>query len=252
MDPRHRLHRHRGLTGAGGLGGLGGLGGGLGGGGLGLGNRGAGGDGGGSGIILIGDLVAGISTGGTGSGAGGVAGGGLGSGSTGPGGPGGPGSSGSGPGGPGNSGSGDGGPGGAGASPKVILARRPLAGGALAGMLGPGVRLALNDDRQSLDEAALERIAVLAARLAPLVEREPPAARSCVPARATLERGRRPEGVEALTLAELALRFVLDRGAVALPRLHRAERIPEAIAAASAPPLSQALLDRLVELVRDD
>jgi aryl-alcohol dehydrogenase-like predicted oxidoreductase len=128
---------------------------------------------------------------------------------------------------------------------KAILARRPLAGGALAGTLGPGGRLALHDDRRSLDERALERIAVLAARLAPLVEREPPAARSCDAAREVLERGRRPPHVEALTLAELALRFVIDRGAIALPRLHRAEHIPEAISAAAAPPLSPGLLEQL-------
>jgi len=133
----------------------------------------------------------------------------------------------------------------------AILAHRPLAGGALAGTLGPGVRLPPHDDRRALAEPALERIAVLAAKLAPLVEREPPAARSCDAARAALERGRRPPHVEALTVAELALRFVLDRGAIALPRLHRAEHIPEAIAAAAAPPLSQKLRDRLVELARD-
>ncbi len=131
---------------------------------------------------------------------------------------------------------------------KAILARRPLAGGALAGTLGPGVRLALHDDRHSLDEPALERIAVLAARLAPLVEREPPAARSCDAARAVLERGRRPSHVEAFTLAELALRFVIDRGAIALPRLHRAERVAEAISSAAAPPHSPELLERLDEL----
>ncbi|HSK03367.1 MAG TPA: aldo/keto reductase [Kofleriaceae bacterium] len=131
------------------------------------------------------------------------------------------------------------------AGSKAILARRPLAGGALAGTLGPGGRLALHDDRRSLDDRTLERIAVLVARLAPLVEREPPAARSCDAARAVLERGRRPPNVEAMTAAELALRFVIDRGAIALPRLHRAEWIPEAISAAAAPPLSPELLARL-------
>lgn len=137
------------------------------------------------------------------------------------------------------------------ATAKAILARRPLAGGALAGGLGPGASLPPNDDRRALDDPALERIAILAAKLAPLVEREPPAARACDAARAVLERGRRPPHVEALTLAELALRFVLDRGAIALPRLHRAEHLAEAIAAAAAPPLSPALLERLAALSRD-
>ncbi len=127
----------------------------------------------------------------------------------------------------------------------TVLARRPLAGGALTGRVGPGHKLAPRDDRQALDDAQLERIAVAVARLAPLVEREPAAARSCEAARAALDRGRRPDHVEALTLAELALRFVIDRGAIALPRLHRRENIAEAIAAASAPPLSDALRDRI-------
>ena len=61
----------------------------------------------------------------------------------------------------------------------AVLARQPLAGGALAGNLGPGVRLTPRDDRNELDARALERIAVGVARLAALVKREPPAARSC-------------------------------------------------------------------------
>jgi aryl-alcohol dehydrogenase-like predicted oxidoreductase len=136
-------------------------------------------------------------------------------------------------------------------SPGVaVLARRPLAGGALAGTLGPGVRLPQHDDRRALDNRALERIAVMAAQLAPLVAHEPAAARSCDPARAELERGVRPPDVEAQTAAELALRFVIDRGAVALPRLHRIEHLGEALAAAAAPPLSADLHARLDELAR--
>ena len=133
----------------------------------------------------------------------------------------------------------------------AVLARRPLAGGALAGALGPGVALARLDDRRTLDEPALERRAVIAARLAPLVSHEPAAARSCDAARAVLERGRRPPHVEAGTAAALALRFVVDRGAIALPRLHRAEHVAEAIACAAAPPLSAGLHARLDELMRD-
>lgn len=126
----------------------------------------------------------------------------------------------------------------------ALLARAPLAGGALAGMLGPGVRLAPHDDRRVLDDAVLERIAVAAATLAPLVKHEPPAARSCEAAKAALERARRGPDVEATTLAELALRYVCDR-AIALPRLHRHEHLAETIAAASAPPLSPALRERI-------
>lgn len=124
-----------------------------------------------------------------------------------------------------------------------VLARQPLAGGALAGQLGPGVRLPPRDDRNELDAATLERIAVGVARLAALVQREPPAARSCDAARQAAERAARtrPERIESRDecrdVAELALRLVIDRGGVALPRLHRREHLLPAIAAAAAPPL---------------
>lgn len=129
----------------------------------------------------------------------------------------------------------------------AVLARRPLAGGALTGNLGPGVRLPPRDDRHALEPGDLERIAVTVARLAPLVRTEPPAARSCDLARAVLERGRRPEQLECTTVAELALRFVIDHGVIALPRLHRHAHVPDALAAAAAPPLSAALLATLTE-----
>jgi aryl-alcohol dehydrogenase-like predicted oxidoreductase len=134
------------------------------------------------------------------------------------------------------------------AAAPVVLARRPLAGGGLAGSLGPGALLAPRDDRRALSPAQLEQLAVGMGHTAPLVEREPAAARSCDAARAALERGVRPPHVEAITAAELALRFVIDRGAIALPRLHRRDHVAEAIAAASAPPLSPELRDRLVAL----
>lgn len=116
-----------------------------------------------------------------------------------------------------------------------VLARRPLAGGGLAGALGPGVKLSRTDDRLDMP---FEPIAVGVAKLAALVKREPPAARSCDPARAQLAKNVRPEHLECMTVAELALRFAIDRGAIVLPRLHRREHVAEAIAAASAPPLS--------------
>jgi aryl-alcohol dehydrogenase-like predicted oxidoreductase len=127
-----------------------------------------------------------------------------------------------------------------------ILARQPLAGGALAGNLGPGVRLPPRDDRNDLDARALERIAVGVARLAPLVKHEPPAVRSTDAARQIAERARRPDHVECADLAELALRFVIDRAGIALPRLHRREHLLPALAAAAAPPLPAALVARIV------
>lgn len=119
----------------------------------------------------------------------------------------------------------------------TILARQPLAGGALAGTLGPGVRLPPDDDRTDLDDGELTEIAVAVARLARYVKRTPPAARSCDPAKAQLEHNPRLPHVEAETIAELALRAVIDRGALALPRLHRPEHVPLALLAAASPPL---------------
>lgn len=116
-----------------------------------------------------------------------------------------------------------------------VLARRPLAGGALAGALGPGVKLARTDDRRDMP---FEAIAAGVAKLAAFVKREPPAARSCDGAREQLDKNVRPPHLECMTVAELALRFAIDRGAIALPRLHRREHVAEALAAAAAPPLS--------------
>lgn len=121
---------------------------------------------------------------------------------------------------------------------KTLLARRPLAGGALAGTLGPGAKLAVRDDRLDVDDAMMIRYAVMAARLAPFVRRTPPSAKSCEEARGWLDAMKRPELVECDTLAELALRWCIDQGALALPRLHRVAHVAEAVAAASSPRLS--------------
>lgn len=127
-----------------------------------------------------------------------------------------------------------------------ILAREPLAGGALAGTIGPGMKLAPRDDRHTLDDAAKQRIAIAVARLARLVRDEPPAARSCEAAQEILERSSRPEDVEASSLAELALRFILDRGALPLPRLHRREHVATATTAIAAALLSSALHEQIL------
>lgn len=127
-----------------------------------------------------------------------------------------------------------------------VLARRPLAGGALAGHLGPGVKLSPRDDRNELDAPTLEHIAVTAARLSLELHVRPPAATSCEPAKAVVEQGKRPEHLEARTLAELALRYVMHRGAIPLPRLHRHAHVLDTIASASAPPLTPALVDRIL------
>lgn len=130
----------------------------------------------------------------------------------------------------------------------AIFASRVLAGGTLAGTIAPGVKLARADDRRAIDDAALAKISEGIARLAPLVRMAPPAATATEAARGIVERSRRPDDVEARTVAELAMRFVLDRGATILPRLHRTEHVAEALAAISAPPLSDELRARLDEI----
>jgi aryl-alcohol dehydrogenase-like predicted oxidoreductase len=130
----------------------------------------------------------------------------------------------------------------------ATLARQPLAGGALAGTLAPAAVLP-RDDRQGLDDAVFERIVAELARLAPLVKREPPALRSTAAGRQVAERlATAPRlDVECYDVAELALRFAIDRAGIALPRLHRREHVPAAVAAAAAPPLSAALVAQLVD-----
>jgi len=130
----------------------------------------------------------------------------------------------------------------------AVLARRPLAGGALAGALGPGVKLKPRDDRNSVEPPDLERVAVAATKLARFVKRMPPVATSFAGAKAELERitaARRGSNLEIETLAELALRFVLTRGAIALPRLHRHEHVAEAHMASLLPPLPQDVVEEL-------
>ncbi len=127
----------------------------------------------------------------------------------------------------------------------AVLARRPLAGAALAGALGPGAKLRMLDDRRAIDERTLERVAVGVAKLAAFTKVTPPAARSCDAGKAQLERNKRPEHVHCHTVAELALRYVVTRGAIALPRLHRHEHVVEALFAAHAPPLPGDLVDQL-------
>jgi aryl-alcohol dehydrogenase-like predicted oxidoreductase len=128
-----------------------------------------------------------------------------------------------------------------------ILAREPLAGGALAGTIGPGMKLAPRDERHALDAKALETIAIAIAKLAKLVRDEPPAARSCEAALSILEQSKRPDHVEAKTMPELALRYVLDRGALALPRLHRHEYVTPAIVSLVATPLSVFVTERILD-----
>lgn len=128
----------------------------------------------------------------------------------------------------------------------AILAQRPLAGGTLTGRIGPGVAFPPRDERNDLSSATLERIAVGVAKLATLVKAEPPAVRSSDAARQLFEAAPRPPHRECNDVAELALRFAIDRAGIALPRLHRHDPLLHAIGAAAAPPLSDDAIARIV------
>jgi aryl-alcohol dehydrogenase-like predicted oxidoreductase len=134
-------------------------------------------------------------------------------------------------------------------APRIkVLARRPLAGAALAGTIGPGAKLRIHDDRNTIDAPALERIAIAVAKLARFTKQTPPAAFAIDAARAQLERNTRPPELHVQTLAELALRYVVSRGAIALPRLHRQDHVADALIAAHSPPLPPALIEQLDQL----
>ncbi|MEO6773584.1 MAG: aldo/keto reductase [Kofleriaceae bacterium] len=134
---------------------------------------------------------------------------------------------------------------------KPVLAFHPLEGGALAGTLGPGASLAPLDDRRALTPAQLEAIAVGVAKLASRVKREPVAARSCAAARSIVEAEPRPPNLMVTTLAELALRYVIDRGAIAMPRIHTRDALAELVACANAAPLPEPLIAKIDELLAD-
>ncbi|MEP6865408.1 MAG: aldo/keto reductase [Deltaproteobacteria bacterium] len=137
------------------------------------------------------------------------------------------------------------------AGKKPVLALRPLEGGALAGTLGPGSSLAPLDDRRALTPEQLEAIAVGVAKLASRVKREPPAARSSAAARTIVASAQRPPNVLVTTLAELALRYVIDRGAIAMPRIHTRDALGELIGCANAEPLPDPLISKIDELLAD-
>jgi len=129
-------------------------------------------------------------------------------------------------------------------NPLAVLVGQPLAGAALAGTLGVGAQLRARDDRRDVAEADVARIARGVATLSAFARAVPPAADPAVLASVT-----RVEPVECADVAELALRWAIDRsGGVVLPRLHRVDAVLGAFAVAAAPPLSRDLMKRLEEL----
>jgi aryl-alcohol dehydrogenase-like predicted oxidoreductase len=132
-------------------------------------------------------------------------------------------------------------------TPCAVLVARPLAGGALAGSLGPGMRLPLRDDRNAMTPEALDRVSAGIATLARYVRDVPAAARATAAGKATLENLKRIEPLASTDVAELALRWAIDRvpgGGIALPRLHRGH-VAAAVKAATAALLPRDLIAQL-------
>ncbi len=132
----------------------------------------------------------------------------------------------------------------------AVLVARPLAGGALAGSVGPGMRLPLRDDRNAMTPEALDRVSAGVAKLARYVRDVPAAARATAAGKATLENLKRIEPLASTDVAELALRWAIDRvpgGGIALPRLHRGH-VAAAVKAATATPLPRDLIAELDQI----
>jgi aryl-alcohol dehydrogenase-like predicted oxidoreductase len=92
----------------------------------------------------------------------------------------------------------------------AVIAREPLAHGALGGELAPGMRFPPDDERNEIPRARLAAIIPELARLAALVTHTPPAAASTDAGRALLDGLRRADDLEIPTVAELALRAAID------------------------------------------
>jgi aryl-alcohol dehydrogenase-like predicted oxidoreductase len=92
----------------------------------------------------------------------------------------------------------------------AVIAREPLARGALGGEIGPTVRFPPEDERRAWTEARLASIVPDLARLAAFATRTPPVASSTVDGRSVLEQMKRGEDVTAASVPELALRYALD------------------------------------------
>jgi aryl-alcohol dehydrogenase-like predicted oxidoreductase len=92
----------------------------------------------------------------------------------------------------------------------AVIAREPLARGALGGELGPTVRFPPEDERLTWPEARFAAIVPEVARLAALVTHTPPAAASTPAGRIILEQMKRGPDLDIATVAELALRYAIE------------------------------------------
>lgn len=92
----------------------------------------------------------------------------------------------------------------------AIFAREPLARGALGGILGPKVHFPPEDERLAIPAARLDALVSDLAHLSGFVTTPAPAASATQVGRTILSELRRADDLEVPTVAELALRFVVD------------------------------------------
>ena len=95
-----------------------------------------------------------------------------------------------------------------------VLAREPLAGGGLAGDLGPGTAFLPGDERGTWPAERWQLLPAAHARLAALITTTPQVATATDDGLALLDGLRRAGDLEQVTVAELALRFVVDHPAI--------------------------------------
>ncbi len=115
----------------------------------------------------------------------------------------------------------------------AVVAREPLARGALGGELGPAVRFPPHDERLGWAAERFEAIVPELAMLAALVKRTPAAASTTDAGRTLLDGMRRGEDVECETVADLALRAVVETPGItaAVVGARRVDHVLAAIAA---------------------
>ncbi len=130
-----------------------------------------------------------------------------------------------------------------------VIAREPLAGGALAGDQGPSGVWLPGDERAAWPAARWTMLPPELARLAALVTTTPPVAATTDDGRALLDGLRRAPDLTCATVAELAVRFVLDHPAITatIPGARTADHARANLACADGVPLLpriRAALDR--------
>lgn len=128
-----------------------------------------------------------------------------------------------------------------------VIAREPLAGGGLAGDLGPGTAFAPGDERAAWPAARWHALPPEHARLAAYVTTTPPVATATEAGKAIVDELRRGPDLEQATVAELALRAALAHPAITavIPGARTPAHAAANLACADGRPVPPRVLDAL-------